>query len=277
MAPSHGAPSAPIGALGQSGLYDPAASSLHQVAKKSNTGMIIALLVLLAAGGGIAAVVLLGGKKDKTDEAAGGGSDNGSQVATNDNGSDTGSAKRDTPDPVSGSGGSAVTPQTGSDTTPDVGSNAGSDTTPNTGSDTTPDAGSDTTDIPKGPKAVRVLIVANVAVFEVYEGGTKVFDGPDSVKITPGTPRTFTIKANGYKDLTVAVDGKQKRLTVKLKKVPVKHTGGNTGGTTNTNTTPPPPKSDCSKTILDPSSATCRMQYCKAHPNDQRCAVLDDE
>jgi serine/threonine-protein kinase len=275
--PAYGAPSGPTGALGQSGLYDPAASSLHQVPKKSNTGMIIALLVLLAAGGGIAAVVLLGGKKDKQGEAAGGGSDNGSQVAVNDKGSDTGSAKSDTPDPNNGSAGSAVTPPNGSDTTPDTGSNTGSDATPNTGSNTTPDTGSDTTVIPDGPKPISVLLVSNAAVFQVYEGGTKVIDGPDSVEVTPGTPRTFTIKANGYKDLTVTVDGKQKRLSMKLAKVPVKHTGGNTGGNTGGTTTPPPPKMDCSKTILDASSATCRMQYCKAHPNDQRCAVLDDE
>ena len=284
MPMAHGSPSGPGAALGTSGLYDPAASSLVQVKKKSNAGMIIALLVLLAAGGGIAAVVLLGGKKDKKEEnAAGGGSDTGSQVATNDKGSAT-----ETPNPPDkGSAGGAVTLNTGSDTKPDTGSNTGSNDTPtpNTGSDTKPDTGSggDTTVIPDGPKAVNVLLVSNAAVFAVYEGATKIIDGPDSVEITPGTPRTFTIKASGFKDLTVVVDGKQKRMKVKLVKAPVKHTGGNTGNTANTGSsgtsggTTTPPKMDCSKTIIDASSATCRMQYCRAHPNDQRCAVLDDD
>jgi hypothetical protein len=32
---------------------------------------------------------------------------------------------------------------------------------------------------------------------------------------------------------------------------------------------------DCSKSILKPSDPTCRQQYCKAHPSDARCELLE--
>ncbi len=275
MMPSHGMPSGPSAALGSSGLYDPSGSSVA-VPKKSNAGIIIALVILLAAGGAIAAFVVLG-KKDDKGATANNGSDTGSQVAVNDTGSaetpdktDTGSAEMKNNIGGTGSG----------DTQPD-GSGAGSGDTANTGSGSgSADTGSDTT-VP-AVKTIPVLLVANSAVFEVYEGDKKIIDGPDSVEIIEGTPRKFTIKANGFKDKSVVVDGKQKRFTIKLTKAPKQSSGGtkqNTGGNTQSTggNTPPPPRMDCSKTIQDPSSATCRMQYCKAHPNDQRCAVLDDE
>jgi hypothetical protein len=270
-------PSGPSAALGSSGMYDPSGSNVT-VPKKSNAGIIIALVILLAAGGGIAAFVVLGKKDDKGATAnSGGGSDSGSQVAVNDKGSGT----AETPDKgsaadVGGTTGSSDTPNT------DGSGAAGSGDKANTGSGGT-GSGGDTV-VQPAVKTIPVLLVANAAVFEVFEGDKKVIDGPDSVDISEGTPRTFTIKANGFKDKTVVVDGKQKRFTIKLTKAPKQSTGGtkpNTGGNTHStggNTTPPPPpRMDCSKTIQDPSSATCRMQYCKAHPNDQRCAVLDDD
>jgi serine/threonine protein kinase len=222
------------------GLYDQSAPVLA-VPKKGNTGLIIAILVVLLAGGGIAAFVVLG-NKDNGGTGKGSGSD---VVVTN-----------------VGSAGSAVVPDHGSAATasPDaaVGS-AGSDATvPHEGSGsavvTNPDLG----------HKIDVVIDSNAAGFEVIEKGVPVMNG--IVPVLPGEKHTLTIRAKGYKDKTVTVDGTKERVRVVLD--PVK--SGN-------NPIPPhqgsgavvthPPAVDCSNSVVN-TTPECRRQYCKHHPDD---------
>ncbi len=281
MAPMH-APTGQGAALGQSGMYDPSSSSMV-APKKSKTGLIVALIILLAAGGGIAAVVVLGGKK-KTDGAAGGtGGSDGSAEVVADKGSG-GSAGGVLPDKGSAAvpdKGSAVVPDKGSDAVPDKGSadtgsgsadvKTGSDgsagTTPPDNEGTGSNAGSNNT-VDTAPKTAQVLILTNVNKFDTFEGVKKLGSGPNNITVTLGTPRTLTLKAKGYESMTITVDGSQGTVTTMLRSW-----GGtttvNTGNTGNTGT--PPPKKDCSKALLDPSSETCRQQYCKTHASEVSC------
>ena len=50
----------------------------------------------------------------------------------------------------------------------------------------------------------------------------------DTEDVVPGAPRTVILKAKGYKDKTVVLDGTKKKLSVKLDRVPGSSTG-NTG------------------------------------------------
>jgi eukaryotic-like serine/threonine-protein kinase len=264
-----------------SGVYDPSSSIV--VPKKHNVGIIVAILILLAAGGGIAAVVLLGGSKDtKQDDVAGLGSN--VVVATN-TGGDTANTGTDTPDI-----GTPDTKTPGTDP-PDNGSaggevgsggpvnlNAGSDT-PLDAKDADPNHEPGDTVVPEAPKGVDVmLVVSNVTRFEIWDGTTLLGEGPDRVVVPKGVQRTVTIKAKGFKDKPVVLDGKQKRVTTKLVRALGQTTTTTTTNTnTNTNTTPTPPKLDCSREILKPDSAACRRQYCASHKNDARCLTIDDD
>jgi hypothetical protein len=72
------------------------------------------------------------------------------------------------------------------------------------------------------------------------------------------------IKAKGEKDAKATVDGKKKRVQVKLvrdRAVVVKPPDQTTK----------PPTVDCSATIKDPKSKKCIQQYCASHPDDPRC------
>jgi eukaryotic-like serine/threonine-protein kinase len=276
----HGGPmqSGVAPAVGQSGLYDPSGSSHVSVPKKSNVGVVIAIIVLLAAGGGIAAVVVLGGGKDKKNDAAGAGSgsDANGLVATNSTGSgsaggaephDKGSAAAATPDKV-------ATPDAGAPdkVEPDQ---AGSGSGTGSAGGTTPDAtGSGGTSATPAAQTIDVLLITNADVFEVWEGGKQVLVGPDNLPITKGTPRTVTLKAKGFKDKTITVDGATRKVKTKLARVPGQTT---TTTTTNTNTGTGAGKMDCSKKIVDSKSPQCRKQYCSAHPGVPICETLDDD
>jgi serine/threonine-protein kinase len=249
MAPTMAASPAmtpPAGMVGSpSGLYDPASSSVV-VPKKSKAGLIIAILVLLAAGGGIAAFVLLSKKDDGPKNPAGSDTvavtDKGSAVT----GSAGGSALPAGKDPWNNSGGSD-TVKTGSDT--------GSATTPIT---------HDTPPPPSDQIPVAIFTQPDVP-FEVWENGVKVQDGSDDVMVEPGTSRHLVLKAKGYKDKTVIVDGKKKKMAVKLDRVAGAHPP--------TPPTPPAGHKDCTNSILDPSDARCRKQYCAGHEDDPNCGL----
>jgi serine/threonine-protein kinase len=252
MAPTMAASPAmtpPAGMVGASasGLYDPSASVVS-VPKKSKVGLIIALLVVLAAGGGIAAFVMLSKKDDGPKN--GSGSDN---VAINDKGSaqapvgSAGSAQPAGKDPWGNNGGSSV-----SGSAAKTGSDAGSSTTH---------------DVPPPPSnQVPVAIFTQPDVpFEVYENGMKVQDGSDDVMVSPGTPRVLVLKAKGFKDKTITVDGKKKKMAVKLDRVAGAHP-----------LPPPPPPpghKDCTNSIVDPGDARCRKQYCAGHEDDPNCGL----
>jgi serine/threonine protein kinase len=261
-------------AAAQSQPYMPGPSGSYQEApRKSKMGIVIAIMAVVIVGGAITAFVLLGKSEDKPGA--------GSQVAQ---GSDVGSSAGSD---VIAKGG--VTPNgsdvlRGSDTIP-AGSGAivpnGSDTVPagsgkdpwNGGSDAgsagSDHAGSDTT-VPAA-KPVSVLLSSNVMAFEIWENGTKIGDGPDTEDVVPGAPRTVVLKAKGYKDKTVVLDGTKKKLSVKLDRVPGSSTG-NTGNT-GSNGGHTPPKMDCSDTIKDPHDLACRKQFCAHHTDDPRCDV----
>jgi hypothetical protein len=91
------------------------------------------------------------------------------------------------------------------------------------------------------------------------------------VAVRPGDVHTITVKAKGYKDKTVSVDGKQGRVKVTLeplKAVIPPHQGSGANQHTGSGATHNPlPGVDCSNTVVN-MSAGCRKQYCDHHPDD---------
>jgi len=92
------------------------------------------------------------------------------------------------------------------------------------------------------------------------------------VAVRPGDTHTITVKAKGYKDKTISVDGKQGRVRVILE--PLKstnpippHQGSASHQGSGDTTHHPPPGVDCSNTVVN-MSAGCRKQYCEHHPDD---------
>jgi len=173
--------------------------------------------------------------------------------------------------PTSGSGsGSATVPTSGSGsgsaTVPASGSGSGSATVPTDGSGSAGSAA-----IP-APQPLDILIETKpyVGEFAVVEAGKKLFDGPDNIQITPGTPRTVVIKRAGYKDKTVTIDGKTKKLVVSLERIP--DAGHPTVPIIHA---PPPGHPDCSSVVKDPKDKHCRAQYCAGHASDPNCDLQD--
>ena len=161
---------------------------------------------------------------------------------------------------------------------------------------------------PVTPDAIAVQIKAsNVAKFVVEEDGVDLGEGPQKVDITPGKPRTFSIRANGYKTATVLVDGGQPVVSVAMeigKSVrppprplppvvaphPPEPIDPN-GPVTDINHphkghphpdpepiapdpetfTPKPTKMNCSERLQDVRDAKCRRQYCRNHGDDPKC------
>ena len=107
------------------------------------------------------------------------------------------------------------------------------------------ETGSNTSDPP--PMWVS-LVQDPPRVFEVWEAGKKVMDGPGGIQVAPGHPRTIVIKGQGWKDKTLIVDGRNERVEFKLELAP-----------------------DCKSTLADPKSADCRAQFCEGHADDARC------
>jgi tRNA A-37 threonylcarbamoyl transferase component Bud32 len=278
--------SAPIVAAASSGLYP---GARPPVAKKSRAGLIIAILAVLAVGGGVAAFVVVNHKDP------GKGSDNGSQVASNHPGSDDhgsnhvvqdgsdhgvrdgsnhvvqdGSAGTHAGSNITGSDGPGSNP--GSD---HAGTNPGSDHAgSDVGSNNIHDAGSNT---PPPVEVVQVLLSAkNVGAFEVYEDGKKVLDGPDNLEIPKGEKRAVVIKAKGYKEKTVTIDGTKKKVQFSLERLP--RNSVNPVNPVNPDQgsghVSPPPAINCTSTIVDPGNKACVSQYCAMHPKDDNCTFL---
>jgi eukaryotic-like serine/threonine-protein kinase len=243
MYPSHSQP------------FDPSTAGSSGVKKSSSTGLIIAILALLLVGGGGAAAFLLlgGGKSD-------GGSPADAQVAEAKT-PDAAAAGDVTPPPVTPDAATAVTP-----VTPD----AASEPPP-----ITPDAAT----IPKIEGVEVQIYLKNGGAFEAFEDGSKIFTGPDRITITPGQPRTIVLKAPGFKDRTVTIDGKLPRLEIRLERVhvtppPCPATPCASGqvceaGKCKAPTTPP--RLDCSNAILQPRNKDCVAQYCARHAAEPIC------
>ena len=260
MPPQHQTPmpmgpgSGPHGAApGQSGLYSPSSASSSYVApKKSNMGIIIAVLAVLIVGGGVTAFVLLNGDSNKTAQAGSGSAPGSDVVAT----------------PGSGSSGSSTGASTGSNVVVATGSGSaqvqtGSGTGTGSGSGSTM-TGSNTV----AAKTTNVLVMTTpYTPFEIWDGGKKVDDGPVDVEVTDGTPRKITLKAKGFKDKDVVLDGNKKKLMVRLDRIPGQ------AHPPNIVQPPKPGHPDCSATLKDPSDKHCQAQYCAGHPDVPACQL----
>jgi serine/threonine-protein kinase len=241
----------PAAATPASGMY--ASSSSSVMPKKSKLPLIIALVAVLAVGGGITAFVVLQGGGGSA-AGAGAGTGTGSQVASN--------------------AGSSQQQQQGSATTPDPGKpdpwaskDPGAGSATNVASKGSGSAGN--TSVPPAVEAVTVVVMTQPrdAVGEVWADGKKVDELPAEVKVTPGTPLEIVIKAKGFKDKPMTLDGTKTKVTAKLDHLP----GVTHHPTTTTTVTPPPGHPDCTSTIVNPHDKHCINQYCSAHSDDPRC------
>jgi hypothetical protein len=130
------------------------------------------------------------------------------------------------------------------------------------------------------------MVLANVQVFEVWEDGKKVDDGPAMVVITGGTPRTLTLKAHGFKDKTLTLDGSKTKVIAKMERVPglALHPGSGSGsagsGSAGSAVKPPnlqskPGHPDCTQRVVDPHDHHCQQQYCLTHQDNPACLAED--
>jgi serine/threonine protein kinase len=264
-----GHPSGPamVVSAASSGMY-------AQPAPKSKLGVILAIVAVIVVGGGIAGFLIATNQKG----GGGGGSGSGSQQIAGHNGSGDGSSQ--TGHDGSAASGSGIVAHVGSGS--DAGSGtghdgSGSDVIAHSGSDAGSQAGSAIP--PLTVDVVQVLLSSkNVPSFEVFENGTKLFDGPDILEVPRGEVRNVVIKARGFKDKKLAVPGVKKPLRFALERqpgpvpVPVPNNGSNAGSNTTTHV-PPPPQMDCTNQIVDTKNKACIKQYCDGHKSADKCQV----
>ena len=255
-----GAPSGgtPIVSAASSGMYGTGATPIVQ---KSKAGLIIAVLAVLAVGGAIAAFVIVNGEKP------GKGAGSGSQVVVTGSGKDPGPGSSHVGDPpaidaavatvaVDAAGTVAVNPPV---LDAAVGVNPAGEVDAGTRVEN-PNGGSNT---PPLVEVVQVpLFARNVGAFEVYENGAKVLDGPDNLEVHKGEKRTVVIKAKGFKDKTVVVEGIKKKVQFSLDRIP---------STTPTPHPPPPPSLNCADALIDAGNDACRKQFCAGHRDQPKC------
>jgi hypothetical protein len=206
--------------------------------KGSKVALIFSLLAVLAVGGGVAALVLV----DKGDKPQP-GNGSGSQGA--------------------GDGSQAVvTPGATPDAAPVVA--APPDAAPVAA------ARPDAAEAPTKAEPVTVLINPSTTA-TIYEGSKKIGVSPQMVKVVPGETRTFTLKAKGYKDETVRVDGTVEELSVAMDRV-----GGGGSTTSHTDHTTKPPDQTNTPTQHQPTALEKLKEFCKKNPGDSRCLMLDE-
>ncbi len=223
-----------------SGMY--AADGSYALPKKgSKVGLIFAVIAILAVGGGAAAFIVLGNKKKDGADGGEGGS-----------GAGTGSALVVAPADAAGAGDGTGAIAAG----PVDAAGAAQVETPDAEVAvvrTEPDAGA------AAPATVKVLVDSrNAAKFEIWENGKKVASRSEMFDVTPGQARTLLLKAKGFKDQTVVIDGTQERIDVKLERA---GGGGTTTGPGPGSGGEKPPKLDCSQRLVN-RTAACIAQYC---------------
>jgi hypothetical protein len=225
-----------------SGLYASAGSGLVEVTpKKSKAGLIFALIAVLALAGGVVAFVVLG-NKDKKGEGDGDGT--GSNPIAVDDTMDAAGPIEDRPD-----AGGAVATVADAATAVESPADAAVVAATVDASEVTP------------AKAVSVLVDAtNVNKFDVFQGTKKIGSRSMIIEVVPGSPVAITLKAKGYKDATVTLDGTRPRVEVKLEK----EKSGNGDGTN-------APPLDCRHALKQPKNPDCRRQFCREHPDDLDC------
>ena len=193
-------PSGPYPGASQSYGYGAESSQFGiEPAKKSKAGLIAAIVILVVVAGGIvAAVLLLGKKKDK-----------------------------DPPqDPVAAIDGGAVAPDS-----PDAAQLAAG--TPDAaGAAEAVDAAQVAVEPVDAPAAIDagaavepsteiiVLITSNARKATIYVDGVELGRAPKNLKVVPGQTYEVTVKAKGYEDKTITVDGTDEEVPVKLKALP---------------------------------------------------------
>jgi len=258
-------PTGPILAASSSGVYTGAP------AQKSKTGLFVAIVAVLLVGGGIAALAVTGGKR-----GGGTGAGSGSQVAAA--GSSQGASAAGHP----GSAGSATAAGSaaahdGAGSGPAGGDRGDRGDRGDPGqrgsageSAEIPDRGSNA---PPPAEVVLVpLFARSTATFEVYENGAKLFDGPDNLEVPKGGERTVVIRARGFKDKTLVVQGVKKRVQFSLDRLPSSGAGPSHDHDRDPASPiprPEPPQApNCASALVDPKNQACVTQYCAAHPND---------
>jgi PEGA domain len=102
-----------------------------------------------------------------------------------------------------------------------------------------------------------VLVDAQASGATIYQHGKSIGKAPQNVKVVPGETLTLVIKARGYKDATVTIDGQKDREIVPMTRVV--HTNNNNNDT-HTNDTHTNPNNQI-------------KEYCKQHPEDMRCQL----
>jgi hypothetical protein len=127
------------------------------------------------------------------------------------------------------------------------------------------DAGGNT--LPPPDVVLVPLFAKNGVIFEVFENGVKVLDGPDNLEVPRGEKRTVVIKAKGFRDKTVVVNGTKKRVLISL--VPLERAGSGSA-----HSLPQPPGPNCANEIVDPNNKACVAQYCAKHSDDvSKCGL----
>ena len=251
--------------------------------KGSKLPLILVLLLLLGGGAGAAVYFLVIAKDEpgKTDVA-----DNKNPDTKNPDTKNPDTKNPDTKNPVDKGSDKNPDPKNpdtknpdtknpdGSNQIPDKGSNSGDknpgdknpgDKDPKGSNDPkgSGDKGSNTVPPPPPAQQVQVALNSNAGKFEVWEDNKRLLDSDSLqlVRVTPGTPRTFVIKAHGFDDKTITVDGKDDKMHVKMTPKPgIKPPPP-----------PPPPTLDCSTVIKAPSDKHCVKQYCALHPDEVKC------
>jgi len=87
------------------------------------------------------------------------------------------------------------------------------------------------------------------------------------------------IKAKGFKDKKLVVEGiKKKTVQFSLERIPViRPPGPGSSHVPPPDPIPtPPPGLDCSGSIVNAKNRACVKQFCKLHPKDETCAILED-
>jgi hypothetical protein len=101
----------------------------------------------------------------------------------------------------------------------------------------------------------------NVIQFQVWEHGKLVLQqGPGTIEVVPGTPRTLVIRSitsgsdgvlqGGYRNKTLVVDGKTLQVEFDMEPFP-----------------------NCRSALVDPNIAECRRQFCEINKSEPKCGL----
>jgi serine/threonine protein kinase len=215
--------------------YTPGTSGMSSVdmpKKGGKVALIFALIAVLAVGGAVAAFLIV--EKDEPPGTDGSGSAGEQPIAVTVDATPVAAA---TPDaaPVA-----AAPPDAAPVTPPDV-------------------------------KAEPVVVLVNASTTaDVYENGKKLGRSPQIVRVVPGETRSLVLKARGYKDAAVEIDGTREEVAVRMDRI--NGTIGKDPGTKD----PKDPKDPKPPATKPTTSEEKLRELCRKNPNDRSCLLLDD-